>query len=165
MDNEVKDEKQTSQKETKKPQDNPLGKKAPKFNMNWVYGIIAIVLLGFMFMSPMGGETIEIQWPRFENEMLSNHDVSRIVVVNKEKAEVYIKPEKLNEERYNDAAKQKPGAYSPQYFFTIGSVEMFEKKLEEATKDYAPNEQVPVSYETRQNNMNTIFNWISSRCC
>ncbi len=164
MDNEVKEEKQTAQEEPKKqekPQEmHPLGKKAPKFNMNWIYGIIAIVLLGFMFMSPMGGETIEIQWPRFENEMLSHHDVSRIVVVNKEKAEVYIKPEKLNEARYADAAKQKPGAYNPQYFFTIGSVEMFEKKLEDATKDYAPSEQVPVSYETRQNNMNTIFNWI-----
>ena len=69
MDNEVKDEKQTAQEEPKKqgkqPDFQPLGKKAPKFNMNWIYGIIAIVLLGFMFMSPMGGETIEIQWPRF----------------------------------------------------------------------------------------------------
>ena len=165
MDNEVKDEKQTAQEEPKKqerPQEiHPLGKKSPKFNMNWVYGIIAIVLLGFMFMSPMGGETIEIQWPRFENEMLKNHDVSRIVVVNKERAEVFIKAEKLNEARYADAAKQKKNnAYNPQYFFTIGSIEMFEKKLEDATKDYDLSEQIPVSYETRKNNMDTIFNWL-----
>ena len=162
MDNEVKEEKQTNQKEAKKPQDmHSSGKKAPKFNMNWVYGIIAIILLGFMFLTPNGGETIEIQWPRFENEMLSNHDVSRIVVINKEKAEVFIKPEKLNDARYADAVKQKKNnAFRPQYYFTIGSVEIFEKKLEEATKDYAPNEQVPVSYETRQDNFGQLLNWI-----
>ena len=124
MDNEVKEEKQTAQEEPKKqekPQEmHPLGKKAPKFNMNWIYGIIAIVLLGFMFMSPMeGGGSIEIPQSRFWDEMVVNHDVSHVVVVNHERVEIYIKPEKLGENIYAYTNKYKNRADvsgKPQYF-------------------------------------------------
>ena len=168
MDNEVKEEKQTTQEEPKKqgkqPDFQPLGKKAPKFNMNWIYGIIAIVLLGFMFMSPMdGGGAIEVAQNRFWSEMVVNHDVNRIVVVNHEKVEIYIKPEKLGEARYADAHHDKKRAAlsnNPQYFFTIGSAENFEKKLDEANKDAAPSDVIQYTYETRENNMGAILNWL-----
>lgn len=153
---------QNSKEEKNVSPKKPQGK-APKFNAGWIYGIIAIVLLGSMFFSPMGGEPIEITRVRFEQEMLKNHDVSKIIVVNNERVEIYIKPEKLNESRYADANKSKRKAtysYNPQYYYTIGSVETFEKQLDEATNDFAPSEQPTVKYETRQNHMNTILNWL-----
>ena len=168
MDKEIKEEKQAAQEEQKKqekPQEiRPAGKKAPKFNMNWIYGIIAIVLLGFMFLTPnSGGEPVEITRQRFESEMLANNDVNRLIVVNEKRVEVYIKPEKLFEARYSDANQSKKRssfALKPQYYFTIGSVENFENRLEAATRDYNLSEQVPVSYETREDNFGQIFNWI-----
>lgn len=155
--------KQNKNIETEKPkmQQKAQGK-GPKFNMSWIYGIIAIVLLGLMFFTPGGGEPIEITRIRFEQEMLKKHDVSKIVVVNRERAEIYIKPERLNDAQYADYKKRNKNPYSfnPQYFYTIGSIDKFEEQIEEATRDFAPSEQVPVSYETRQNHMNTILNWI-----
>ena len=170
MDKENSENKQAGQenqpnqeRQEKKTDFQPLGRKAPKFNMNWIYGIIAIVLLGFMFMSPMGGDPVEITWQRFQSEMIANHDVNRVVVVNDRRVEVFIKPEKLGEARYADAYKSKRGnavGYNPQYFFTIGPNVNIDEKIEKATADYAPNEQIAVTYETRQDNMNTIINWI-----
>ena len=145
-------------------QSNNNDRKPSKFNFSWVYGVIAIILLGFMFMSPMGGgDPVEITWSRCMTDMIANHDISRLVVVNDRRVEIFIKPEKLGEARYADAHQSKKRTslgLNPQYFFTIGDVGNFEKKLEDATRDYALNEQVPVSYETRENNLNTIFNWL-----
>ncbi len=168
MDKEIKGEAQSGQEEQKKqekPQENrPMGNKAPKFNVNWIYGIIAIVLLGFMFLTPnSGGEPVEITRQRFESEMLANDDVSRLIVVNEKRVEVYIKPEKLSEARYSDASQlKKPSSFAlkPQYYFTIGSVEIFENRLESTSREYNLKEQVPVSYETREDNFGQIFNWI-----
>ena len=164
MDKEIKEERQNGQEEQKKQDNRSLGKKAPKFNVNWIYGIIAIVLLGFMFLTPnSGGEPVEITRQRFESEMLANNDVSRLIVINEKRVEVYIKPEKLVEARYSDANQSKKHssfALKPQYYFTIGSVENFENRLEAVSRDYNLNEQVPVSYETREDNFGQIFNWI-----
>ncbi len=97
MDKEVNEEQQAGRdNQEKNQQPVPNGKKTPKFNINWLYGIIAIILLGFMFMSPMDGrDTIEVAPSRFWNEMVSNHDVYRVVVVNHERVEIFIKPENL----------------------------------------------------------------------
>lgn len=165
MDKEVNEEQQAGRdNQEKNQQPVPNGKKTPKFNINWLYGIIAIILLGFMFMSPMDGrDTIEVAPSRFWNEMVSNHDVYRVVVVNHERVEIFIKPEKLGEARYADAHQDSKRAAlnsKPQYYFTIASAERFEEKLDEATKDFAPGDSIPYTYETRENNMGAIFNWI-----
>lgn len=143
-----------------KPQHN-LGDKKPKFNMSWIFGVIALLLFGTFFMSPMGGSPIEIDWKRFKVEMLKNHDVLKIEVVNNDRAEIFIKPEKLNESRYADAAKgASKFGINPQYFFTIGSVDKFEEQLAEATQQLSPTEEVPVRFVKRENYMNGIMNWI-----
>ena len=139
--------------------------KTPKFNYNWIYGIIAIALFGLMIMSPSESSSIEISWNRFEFEMLKNHDVSRVVIVSSNektfpKAEVYIKPEKLGEARYSDFKGKRNLQIVPQYYFTVGSIESFEKKLEDATKDFDASQQIAISYETRKNHFGDILSWI-----
>jgi cell division protease FtsH len=146
-----------------KPNGQKPNDKKPKFNISWIYGIIAISLFGIMILSPMGGQPIEVTWNRFEQEMLKNHDVLKIEVVNRERADIYIKPEKMNEARYADANKSKKRTFTganPQYFFTIGSLEVFESRINEATKEFAPNEEISISYVKRQNHMDTIINWV-----
>ena len=149
----------------KKQEDNATPPKTPgkrpKFNTNWIYGIIAIALFGLMFLPSGDSDPKEVTWNRFEQEMLKNHDVSKIVVINKEKAMIYIKADKLKEARYADS-KAAPAFSSnnPQYFFTIGSVESFEQNLVRATEKYSPDEPIDVKYETRQDRLGPILNWI-----
>ncbi|MBO4602225.1 MAG: ATP-dependent zinc metalloprotease FtsH [Salinivirgaceae bacterium] len=164
MDNENSKEK-TNDNAGKKPDNSANTPKTPgnrpKFNTNWIYGIIAIALFGLMFLPSGDSDPKEVTWNRFEQEMLKNHDVNKIVVVNKEKAMIYIKPDKLKEARYADS-KTTPtfSSNNAQYFFTIGSVESFEQNLAKATEKYSPDEPIDVKYETRQDRLGPILNWI-----
>ena len=85
------DSKKTDKNKGKTDKDGkPSGK--PKFNAYWIYGAVAVSILGFQLIFS-GSGIEEISWQRLEREMIKNRDVEKIVVVNKEKAEIYIKPD------------------------------------------------------------------------
>jgi len=139
------------------------GKKPfPKFNIYWVYAIIAIFFIALNFMN-LGSSPKEITYQEFKRKMLDNNDVEKIVVVNKEKAEVYIKEDKLNTTRYDnlfdDGAISVP-KQGPHFFFTIGSIEMFEKRLAEAQENTQSGEYIEVSYETRRDILGEALTWL-----
>lgn len=118
--------------------------KSPRgYNPYWLYVILFVFLISFYFRNSMSNEK-EISWLHFEQDMLSQHDVEKITVVNKETAEIYIKPDRLAEEKYKDISKT-----GPQYEMEIGSIDNFERRLDEAQKDFAPNQKVEVTYENR----------------
>ena len=56
----------------------------PKFNFYWIYGILFVILIGLQFIG-LGGEGKQTDW-RDLKYMLENDDVSKIVLVNKEKS-------------------------------------------------------------------------------
>jgi hypothetical protein len=78
----------------------PGGPGKPKFSSYWIIGIILLVMIGIQFLGS-GNNLKEIDSNRFF-EILKRGDVERIVIVNKEKVEIYIKPEKLSDPRYDD---------------------------------------------------------------
>ena len=124
----------------------PGNKKPNKFNPFWLYGALLVLALIFFF-NPTS-ESHEISWLQFEQEMLSQGDVEKIIVVNKETAEIYIKPDRLSEEQYRDVSADR-GVAAPQYTINIGSVESFESKLEKAQEGVALDKKVGVQYEDR----------------
>ncbi|MCB0564945.1 MAG: AAA family ATPase, partial [Phaeodactylibacter sp.] len=89
--------------------------------------------------------------------MLANQDVAKITVVNKETAEVYIKKEKLGKGKYSDIDTNSVG---PQYTLNIGSIETFERSLEEAQKDIPIKDRININYENRTNWWGGILSWI-----
>jgi len=134
----------------------------PKFNVYWIYGIIGLAIIGTYFLN-MGSKAEVITRQEFEREMLQSYDVEKIVIVNKEKVEVYIKEDRLASGKYKDAEKKgiSPVAGSgPQYYFTIGSVEVFEQQLREAMSNFPDAEMVPVSYETQRNIFGEMIGWM-----
>ncbi|MBL7110745.1 MAG: ATP-dependent zinc metalloprotease FtsH [Bacteroidales bacterium] len=153
-------------KQNKKPdsKQNPSGGQnpRPKFNIYWIYGIIGIAIIGTYLMS-MGSKAEEISWQRFETEMLRNHDVERLVVVNKERAEIYIKKDRLASGKYKDTGGRGfspiPNT-GPNFFFTIGSVDIFEQRLSEAQANFPQEEIVNVSYETQRNIFGDLAGWL-----
>jgi cell division protease FtsH len=98
--------------------------------------------------------------------MLANNDVDKIVIVNKERVEVYIKPDKLGEERYQDVAGKSgmPNlsgkGVGPQYYFTIGDVETFERQLLEAQSSLPETQRISAQYKTEHNYFGEILSWV-----
>jgi cell division protease FtsH len=139
------------------PNRNSIGK--PKFNIYWIYGLIAVVFIGIQFVPSWGNKTKEITWQQFEKDMLKTGDVAKIVFVNNNKAEIYIKPEKFSTDRYNQYQKKGNTAFdanSPQFYITI-PIETFEKKLETAQKDADKVEEFPVLYEERKDHFGDLW--------
>lgn len=132
---------------------NNQNKLPKRGNLYWIYGI-ALLLIFTVFFNPFS-ENTKISWLEFEQEMLSQVEVEKIVVINKQTAEVYIKKELLSEEKH-DHIRNKVG---PHYFIEIGSVESFETKLSAAQKDFPPNEKVEVLYQDRFE-ISSILGWI-----
>ena len=157
------DSKKTDKNKGKTDKDGkPSGK--PKFNAYWIYGAVAVSILGFQLIFS-GSGIEEISWQRLEREMIKNRDVEKIVVVNKEKAEIYIKPDLLSSDRYSDVDSHGFGGIpnnGPHYSYTIPSVEVFSANIEEAQKKYSYNESeiISVRYETRKNIMGDLLGWI-----
>ena len=95
--------------DNKKKKGSPLGDgpKLPKFNLYWIYGLIAISLLSARFfqMAPEIRPTTEQE---FKQVMLSNGDVERIdLVQNKELVRVYIKSDSIGKDFYVQKLKTK----------------------------------------------------------
>lgn len=136
--------------------------KKPKFNITWVYGVIAIVLFASLFFNK-SVKPVEITYSRFEQKMLRQHHVEKLIVVNKERVEIYLKKDKLNLPEYNDAVKTQKNnitAQGPQYYFTIGSIDVFENNLNNAMEEFTDSQKIAVTYEKRENHLENILSWL-----
>jgi cell division protease FtsH len=149
-----------NQNQNKKDDDNK--KQFPKFNIYWVYALIAIFFIALNFMN-LGSGPQEITYQEFKRKMLANNDVSKIVVINKEKAEVYLKQDKLQEPRYDnlfDDGMLSVPKKGPHFFFTIGSLELFEQRIQEAQEKTPEGEYIEVKYETRRDILGEVLTWL-----
>ncbi len=76
----------------------PKGLKDFKFKIYWIYAIIFIFFIGLQFI---GAEVTQpTNWQEFNQSMLQSRKVEKVVIVNKEKAYIYIKKEFLPEEQF-----------------------------------------------------------------
>lgn len=149
--------KQTNKNQNDNPQEGGNGKgKKPKFNFYWIYGIIIVLFLAFNFYNWDTGAK-ETNWGQFRN-MLKNGDVEKIVLVNKDYAEIYLKPDALQKGEYQEVADQTFDGDGPHYVYTIGSVDKFYENVEEVQKDL--ESPVYINNEKRRNWGGEILSWI-----
>ncbi|KAI7863329.1 peptidase family M41-domain-containing protein [Spinellus fusiger] len=108
----------------------------PEINANTLLASAAIGWLTWKLLAP-GDNSREITWQSFRNQLLDRGLVEKLVVLNRNVVRVYL----------NTAAN---GLGTPQqsFYFTIGSVESFDRKLESAQNDLGipSNERIPVTY-------------------
>ncbi|MCX6284484.1 MAG: ATP-dependent metallopeptidase FtsH/Yme1/Tma family protein, partial [Bacteroidetes bacterium] len=121
-------EKDNKPKDSFKPNFNPSKGKKPKFSFYWIYGVL---LLGFLALQVFNynNPVKSIDYTKFE-EILLKQDVEKIVVVNKERAEIFIKKDRLqNDTAYKQFNKKGLGSAfnsgNPQYTYEINSVDIF----------------------------------------
>jgi len=139
----------------------PKGLKDFKFKIYWIYAIIFIFFIGIQLLGTEA--TKPTNWQEFNLTMLQNGKVEKIVIVNKEKAYIYIKKEVLSEEKFKDVSKKTFGGTlnnGPHYYFEIGSVETFNNNLKEAQIKFDDNEKISPFYETRKDVFGDILSWI-----
>ncbi len=129
----------------------------PKFNFYWIYGILVVILLGIQFIG-LNDEGKQTNW-RDLKVMLEENDVAKIILVNKETAEIFIKPESLSKALHKDV-KEKSGINknTMHYYYTVGSVDKFYEDVEIAQK--GSSYPVYVETETRHNWGGEIISWI-----
>ncbi|MBI2270944.1 MAG: ATP-dependent metallopeptidase FtsH/Yme1/Tma family protein [Bacteroidetes bacterium] len=122
--------------------------KSRPFSFYWIYLIIIAGVVLFNFFPGKSSSFQETTWQKFKQEMLLDHDVEKAIVVNKERVEVYIKEESLKKEKHKTVAKGYFGSinHGPHYYFQIGSVDVFEKHLEEAQSQFSEQEKISVQY-------------------
>ncbi|MGP8217407.1 MAG: ATP-dependent zinc metalloprotease FtsH [Bacteroidia bacterium] len=131
--------------------------------INWIY-LGFILVLGFFFFYPsLSNNAQEITWQNFEQNMLQTNDVDRIEVVNNEIAQVYIKPESLKKDKFKKITEKKfvnIANNGPQYFLRIGSVDVLEKKLDDAQVNIPEAQRIPVKYVKQENWFIDSLGWI-----
>ncbi len=139
--------------------------KPPKPNIMWFYAIIVVVLLGVATL--LNGNNLKpISEQRFEETMLKDHDVDRVVAYRSGDlviAEVYLKAASLNKPQYADAQKEQHtfnvGAADngPQYVFTDATFESLKQSINAAEKNFTDDQKIPISYE--QGHESLLSNW------
>ena len=116
--------------------------KPPKFSAYWIYAILIVLLLGLNLFT--GGslwqQPEKINQNLFE-DYLRNGDVSKVVIVNKKEAEIYLTPEALEKEVHEKVkGNESSGNFlednkQPQYEFTLGDEQNFEKKFDQIVSE------------------------------
>ncbi len=132
-----------------------------KFNIIWVYAIIAVIFFGLQMLN--FDATKQTSWQEFNREMLQQQKVEKVVIVNKEIAKIYIKREYLDEEKFRDANQKPLGGTSrkgPHFYFEIGSVETFNQQLNDAQSEFEQFEKISVTYKTEKDVFGDILGWI-----
>lgn len=138
-------------------------RKGPKFNLFWIYGLIVLSLISINIFSRGGDSAEKINsFLEFKNEYLLEDKVERVVVVNQEFAEVYLKKseQEQREEEQNRRAPIGFGASKkPDLKFNIGSYEVFDKKYEEVMQQFEEENkaQIPVEIESRGSFFRDLF--------
>jgi len=139
-----------------------LNRNKKKFSAYWIYGLILVIFVAMQFFNT-GKQPIKTDWKRFKNEMLIEHDVARLIVVNGKTLEIFIKEDKLNSPKYKDLTDKgviTSSKKGPHYSFDIGSQEAFEKRLEDAQKDFPEDQIIYPENEERQNYFSDIMSYI-----
>ena len=128
----------------------------PRFSLLWVYGVIAALIVGYYLFNPSGEQPVESNWTTVE-PMVEAGDVEKIVVLNKDQAQVFLKRESVAKYRSDSLDKRfrRLPESGPQLIFTIGSVDSFREDLNAA--ESRSGASVPVEYTNRRDDWTSLL--------
>ncbi|MBQ3187693.1 MAG: ATP-dependent zinc metalloprotease FtsH [Alistipes sp.] len=136
----------------------------PRFNIFWIYGAIALFIVGWSLFSTENSDPVKSDWSVVE-PLVERGEVERIRVVNRETAEVFLKKEAAEKYRNEDegALKRLP-ATGAHLYFTIPSVDSFREDLKAAEEALPAEQHAVVVYENEKgdwlNILGSILPWV-----
>jgi len=149
-----------NQASDKKPDKNPK----PRFNTNWIFAVLAVSLIFFTVFN--NGKTSQPTTISEVRDMIKNHDIERVIIANKDQAEIYLKKEALESGRYPKLPKPGTGfgltAPKPNFTITIGDLTSFIADFKDYQKSsgYNDNELISPEYVKRPNWFGDILSWL-----
>lgn len=135
------------------------GSGKPKFSFYWIYGIL---ILGFLALQMYGWDNVspkEIGLGKVKS-MLEEGKIKKMIVYNKEFAEIWVK-DSVSED---GKGKGMFGESNPNFIYKLGSLESFEKSVEESQAALPESQRVDISFDTRSDWSSGIFStliWIA----
>lgn len=125
------------------PERNEEGKeprKGPKLNVYWIYGLIALFILGYSMFGKMSMESSgEITEQEFKQNMLLQGDVEKLDFINNKKlVRIYIKHDSITKPYYQSKFKGKlpQSTQSPLFEFGVSDWESFNTQLAAFYKEH-----------------------------
>ena len=131
--------------------------KKPKFNFYWIYAIIAIFFAGTLYFNS-GSDAKKTNWRDLKG-MLEAGEVEKVILVNEKVAEIFIRAEVLNNEKYKDV--QKGGTFGragAHYTYNVASPEKFIEQVADAQQN--TSDPIYVESELRPNYFSDILGWV-----
>lgn len=158
---ELEDERAKFNKENEDSDRDPQKKPPPppqgggnNNNLNQLLLLTTAVGLLWGFSNSSGAMSREITWQEFRTAFLEKGLVERLIVVNRNKVRV-----KLNSNV--SGIMFPPGAVPGEYYFSIGSVEAFERRLDEAQQELgiSTDHRIPVAYRDEISAFSTLLHF------
>ena len=135
----------------------------PKFNFYWIYGIVAVILILINVINPMSSGVESTTYPKFKS-FIEQKQVSKVEVINKKEAMVYIYKDKLDQPPHDRISKKSVLGGSnngPHYHFNIPNNETFSTLLEQTESLYKEKNLVfEYKYTEEDNFGRDILGWI-----
>lgn len=125
----------------------PNFQKQIELNLDWNTVVVSAFVAYLLYRFTVPGENSrEITWQEFRTTFLDKGLVEKIVVMNQSRAKVYLHREAVAQ-MYPDSPAVHQNFF---YYFTIGSVEAFERKMDEAQDELGipKTERIPVAYSS-----------------
>lgn len=146
--------KDKKKKKSGKPDDMFAGMTEFKFDINNFLVSAFVAYLLYRLVVPTENSR-EITWQEFRNTFFDKGLVEKLVVVNQNRVRVH-----LHRESVATMYPESPAAQQNfHYYFSIGSVEAFERRVDETQKELGipSSERIPVSYHDETSWANTFF--------
>lgn len=133
--------------------DNNTTPNKPRFSSWWIYGLIAILLIGFQFFGSGNFTSTKKTTTSELQEYLRNGDISKILIItNTRQAKVFLTEEALSKDVHKDVS-DKPMLLAtgnvPQYVLDYGDLQNFENEIKNIKKEN--NLDTIVDYDTESN--------------
>ncbi|PVX49876.1 cell division protease FtsH [Balneicella halophila] len=128
------------------PQGGNDGKKTPRFNFYWIYGLLMLLIIASFLM---GGDsqTEEVSWQKL-SEIIQKGDAEKITVIkNRGIAKIYLTKE--SREDYPNATKGSRFSTQsqPEFIKKFGTLKHFEEKFDELKESLPEDKIIEPSYE------------------
>ena len=145
-------------KEPKKQGFDKENSKKPNKNIFFVYGAIILGILALQFINFDAG-TKEIGWKSL-NTLIENGYVTKIDVVNRDFAEIFVDPVNIEEAKDITQTEGEFDTKGPQFKYVISSPESFVKKLESAQTNLNETDRIYIKNIKRKDIWGEAIGWI-----
>ena len=119
---------------------NNSNSKKPKFNSWWIYGAIALSIIGFQFLGSDNFSSTNKTTTSELQEYLKNGDIKKILIIsNARQAKVFLTEEALEKEVHKVAKKSfsLTSSISPEYVLDFGDLQNFENEINRIKNKYS----------------------------